>query len=238
MGKSLSEFVYPTRCVGCGKLGNWFCEGCTKKITYIEHQICPKCKRRVMQGFTHPACLTRYSPDRLVSIFLYKDHIKEAIKQLKYKTEVLRLAKVLGDLASDYLEKYQIYIPSDFVFVPIPLSGVKHLERTYNQAALIAKALSGEIGHKMEGTILVRVRETKSQTESTLKERQENVKNAFIVFDKAKDKVKGKNIVLVDDVWTTGATALAASQALKKAGAKMVWILTVARGGSFISKQD
>ena len=133
-----------------------------------------------MQGFTHTHCTTCFSPDKLISIFFYKGLIKETLKQIKYKTAVLGLVPDLCDFVEDYMEKYQVYIPSDFVWVPIPLHGITLLDRTYNQAELISMELSKRLGHKMVTNFLTRVRDTKSQTKLNLKERRENVKKASL----------------------------------------------------------
>ncbi len=131
-----------------------------------------------------------------------------------------RLARV--SLPADTLAE------ANFV-VPVPLSAARLRERGYNQAALLAAALAERTGRNVAPDVLRRVRATDRQTTLHPEERRANVAGAFTVRPEWRDRVEGEHILLVDDVWTTGATALACCDALVSAGARIATVLTFAR---------
>jgi ComF family protein len=156
------------------------------------------------------------------SAFIYDAPICGLVLRLKYSSEadVARMFApfVLDAYGKDFAERVDIIIP-------VPLTPKRQRSRGYNQALLLAKGLSKEIGIAV-GEPLIRVRETVAQKEMTIAERQENLKGAFRVEDKK--AVKGKNVLLIDDVLTTGTTASECAKVLKKAGAREVFVLTIA----------
>jgi ComF family protein len=113
--------------------------------------------------------------------------------------------------------------------VSVPLAGVRLRERGYNQAALLATALCAETGWSHEPGVLVRRRTTARQSGLQSRERRTNVATAFRVPSEARVRLAGEHVLLVDDVWTTGATALACLDALVEGGARVVSVLTFAR---------
>jgi ComF family protein len=112
------------------------------------------------------------------------------------------------------------------IIVPVPASKKRLYERGYNQAAILAQTLSIIVNRPYESRALMKIRETRSQVNLTIPERRKNIYGAFIANT---NKVTGRDILIVDDVTTTGATLNACAEALKKAGAKKVVALTVAR---------
>jgi ComF family protein len=113
--------------------------------------------------------------------------------------------------------------------VPVPTSQARLRERGYNQAALLATAFARKMGWTAAPDVLVRTKQTKTQTALHPGERRANVARAFSVSDEQAAQLQGEHVMLVDDVWTTGATALACSQALLDAGARVVSVATFAR---------
>jgi ComF family protein len=113
--------------------------------------------------------------------------------------------------------------------VPVPCSAARLRERGYNQAALLAEAVAGRRGWKAEPSLLARTRSAGSQTTLHPEERRANVAGAFRVPPAAAERVASEHLLLVDDVWTTGATAYACADALLDAGARAVSVLTFAR---------
>ena len=116
----------------------------------------------------------------------------------------------------------------DFL-VPVPLHGLRLIERRYNQSNIIAKEISKKSGIRCLSDALVRARYTKSQGHKNSIERAENVKDAFVASKKAPPILRGKSVCLIDDVITSGATANACASVLKSAGCKDVYVLTLAR---------
>jgi ComF family protein len=119
----------------------------------------------------------------------------------------------------------------DAVLVPIPLFKAKARQRSFNQAEEIAREAVRAVGATVpvRTELLARVRETKSQTGLTRHQRRENVRGAFAVPKRHRAAVKGRNIILLDDVFTTGTTAEECARVMKRAGAAHVWVVTAAR---------
>jgi ComF family protein len=160
--------------------------------------------------------------DGIRSVFLFQGTMRQAILQFKYK-HLKAIADPLSQLLSEYLSSHAL---KGEAIIPVPLHPKRLRERGYNQASLLAKELSKLTGLlAMEGQ-LVRVRDTISQARTTSAiERRRNVQNAFV----CNQGLTEKQILLIDDVCTTGATLDACAMALKSAGASSVWGLTVAR---------
>ncbi len=118
--------------------------------------------------------------------------------------------------------------PHDFI-VPVPLHFTRLIKRRYNQAALIGRFLSEAVKIPTQNNMLKRIKATAPQGHKNAAARHDNVKNAFVVPDKMRPLLQGKSILLVDDVYTTGATVNACAKALRKAGAARVDVLSIAR---------
>jgi len=112
------------------------------------------------------------------------------------------------------------------IFIPVPLGKNRLKERGYNQVALVARPLAYEVGLQYSPRALWKARETRSQVGLTISQRRENVQNAYRADPMV---VKGKSIILMDDVATTGSTILACTDALLSAGARVVYAITIAR---------
>lgn len=226
------DFLFPKRCVGCGQCGSYFCPKCVQNITQGE-LVCPICERTSIGGQVHPLCKKRYGLDGLWSLGVYQDPLKKAIQKLKYKF-VSELAQVLVNLTVEYWAKHTPQFFDDlkkdqgkgWVVVPVPLHQRRQNWRGFNQSALLGKLLASKLGLEYQET-LKRVRYTKPQVSLKSWERKKNIKNAFIINSQL--SIIHSNILLVDDVWTTGSTVKECCWVLKRSGAKKVWAITLAR---------
>ena len=153
--------------------------------------------------------------------FLYIDTCRDLILGLKYGG-LTSLAPFFGAQMAPLLAN----VPVDRIF-PIPLHPVRLRERTFNQAELLAEALSEQTGVPCENRLLIRTRPTRPQADLDRRERNDNLRGAFDLRHGA--RLKGLRLLLVDDVYTTGATARACAQLLKTAGARTVSMLAAAR---------
>lgn len=223
------DFIIPPRCVHCGRIGSFLCPSCLLRIEYLEQMLCPVCTKPSIDGFAHPVCRTLYTPDRLFCPFHYRGSIASAIKKLKYKKRVLAVGKTLIELLLDEVKEHPLSLGKKAVVVPVPLHPFKKIERGYNQAEILAKIFAESLGLKLKPGWLERKRETLSQTKLKLKERRKNVKDAFAVPENYKKELRGEDIVLFDDVFTTGATVGECANTLKRAGARFVYIITLAK---------
>lgn len=193
--------------------------------------ICPKCERLSIGGQTHPKCRDKYGLDGLWSLGAYQGSLKSAIKSLKYKF-IKELADILVDITIDYWERHESLLlekiekREKWVVTSVPLYWYRENKRGFNQSSVIGKLFAGKLGLEYAET-LKRIRYTKSQVELKGEQREENIKDAFAIS--ANYQLPVTNYLLIDDVWTTGSTLRECCYVLKKAGAKKVWALTLAR---------
>lgn len=208
------------------------CYLCVSNILQSE-LVCPQCERSAIGGKTHPLCLRKYGLDGLWRLGIYKGALRKSIQRLKYRW-LKDLAETLVDLTIEYWARYRVefidYLKQDqgmkWVIIPVPLYQSRLKWRGFNQSALLGQLLSKKIGLGY-CEYLLRVRNTKPQVKLKAWERRENVKDAFSVCTKY--SIQNTNVLLIDDVWTTGSTLKECCNVLKRAGAKKVWALTLAR---------
>jgi ComF family protein len=160
--------------------------------------------------------------DGIRAVGFLEGTLRTAIHRFKY-SNVRPLAVPLGRLASQYLEENPLPVK---IIVPVPLHSHRLRDRGYNQSELVAKQLGSATGMRVVTNVLLRVRSTIPQVGLRADQRRENVKGAFCCADTS---LKGQDVLLVDDVCTTGATLEACSVALQEAGAGHVWGLALAR---------
>jgi ComF family protein len=160
--------------------------------------------------------------DGIRAVGFLEGSLQTAIHRFKY-SNVRPLAVPLGRLASQYLEENPLPVK---IIVPVPLHSHRLRDRGYNQSELVAKQLGSTTGMRVVTNVLLRVRSTIPQVGLRADQRRENVKGAFRCADTS---LKGQDVLLVDDVCTTGATLEACSVALQQAGASHVWGLALAR---------
>lgn len=227
---NIIDLLFPKLCAGCGRLGKYLCPSCVLNIRQTE-LVCPSCERLAYGGAVHPLCKRKYGLDGLWSLGVYSDTLQIAIKKLKYRW-VRELAEVLVDLMIEYSARYNPEFiqqirkdqGKNWQIVPVPLHQFRQNWRGFNQASLLGKLLSKRLNlDYLEG--LKRIRNTKAQIELKVGERRKNIKGAFAL----NCNLLPINCLLIDDVWTTGATLKECCYELKKAGVKKVWAITLAR---------
>ena len=215
---NLLNFVFPPVCANCKKPGQLICVDCSAKITWLNEPVCTHCGRVVNQKTVRcPACLQTplYPIDSVRAAVIFAEPIPTIIHQLKYNG-YFGLAKPLADLMVDAWSKWQK--PIDLV-VGVPLHPSREKKRGYNQSDLLAYHFCNQVNLANDKKALQRVRNTTPQVGLKADERVTNVANAFTADS---SRVAGKNILLIDDVCTTGSTLKAAAEALMVAGAKQV----------------
>ena len=217
------DWIYPPICAGCGKVGTRWCEKCSSSVILVEPPVCPVCgdfqvREQVCQQCSES--LPHFNALRSWAVF--EGALREAIHRFKYDRDLS-----LGDLFSRPMIElvYKMNWPIDLV-IPVPLSQRRFNERGYNQSAFLARPIALGINVPYSSKSLKRNRDTRTQVGLNAEERRKNVAHAF----KAEPVlVLRKNILVIDDVTTTGSTINACAAALIQAGSKNVYGLTLAR---------
>lgn len=217
------DLLLPLRCLGCGREGDLICPSCRQSLPRVKFPICQRCGATASEGNLCHSCLNYpLTIDGIRSVFLFQGTVRQAILQLKYR-HLKAIVAPLSQLLSEFLSSYPL---KGEVLVPVPLYPKRLRQRGYNQASLLAKELGKLVGLPVEDETLIRVKDALPQARTkSAAERRRNVQDAFACHQ----PLEGKQILLIDDVCTTGATLNASAIALKAAGAGSVWGLTVAR---------
>lgn len=227
---NLLDFLFPSYCEICAQKlqgEKYICQKCLKKVKYINANTCSLCGKELtlqVEALCKDCKDTKRYFKEARAIGRYEGVLKDYLHLLKYYHKPY-LEILFPDIIKDYAKWIKDY-QFDYI-IPIPLHPKRLRERGYNQAELLAKYLSKAYKIKFYKNNLKRKKETLPQVGLNEKERLRNVKNSFIV--KHKERVKDKNILLIDDVYTTGATVNECSKELKESGAKKVVVLTLAR---------
>lgn len=231
------DLVFAPVCVGCRELipttesERLVCRTCWARARPIPAPRCLRCWDPVSlgrpEGSPCPRCEELPPALRVVrSAFVMAEPVRELVHALKFRGWEAVAVPMAARMA-------RLPLPEDVeeearLVVPVPVSRVRLRERGYNQAELLARAYAERTGRSCDPELLVRVRATEKQTALHPSERRANVAGAFTASPQ-RGEIPGEHILLIDDVWTTGATALACAQALVTAGARVVSVVTFAR---------
>jgi len=233
------DFIFPKKCLNCGKTGAYFCSECLNFTSLDRERICPVCERPAIGGATHPGCLKDRSLDGFTSVFNYKGIIRKGIGKLKYK--------FVSDIAGELVELFLSSLGEDenftrfcrqpnIVLVPVPLHPSRERWRGFSQTKMLGNLIAGNLEISFQPDLLIRVKNTKPQVGLKEDERKTNIKDAFSLNPASSFPASPQggplltsNFLLFDDVWTSGSTLKEAARTLKKAGAGKVWGLTLAR---------
>jgi ComF family protein len=237
----LVDWLYPPRCRACSKTiygrdAEYFCPACWSQVRLVTHPLCNRCGRPFpdASGDDHhcAGCLTRtpyfvrarawgcYPRDEIA------DHpLRQVVQKFKYGRKV-SLGKPLGRLMAQGCQEFLEACHIDLI-VPVPLHPKRLRWRGFNQSLLLARQVSHRIQVTIDPFILYRNRETTPQTQLTEDERKKNVRGAFAIAPGK--SLEERSVLLVDDVYTSGATVNECSRVLLRGGAKEVCVLTLAR---------
>lgn len=223
---ALKEYLFPRLCLGCNKPGVLICDTCRPKIPFLYDQICPICQHPSINGLTHSRCHSPWAIDGVVALTKYRGISRNLVKQIKYRGATV-VVEALPCIYQDYQKHEPIHIPPAII-TPIPLHCQTLNQRGFNQAALIAKQLGQILDYPYVDNILIRHKQTTSQTTFSRADRLSNVRDIFSLNDIDKSNIRGASFILVDDVFTTGATLREAAKVLKRSGAAKVYGFAIA----------
>ena len=227
------DWLFPPTCAGCGKNYWRFCPDCLANVALVPNTKCIFCGKK---HTSHFATCEQFSHRPVyfsgaAAWGYYGGALREAIHALKYHQDL-----ALGDFFSVYLIQIVESLNWNFdLVVPVPLSTERRKERAYNQSALLSRPIAAYFSVAHSVSALRRVKETGSQISRTRIERDLALEDAFLGNP---DKLKGKTVLLVDDIITTGATINHCAYAMKAAGAQEVFALSVAKTPRKITHVD
>ncbi|MHB9155362.1 MAG: ComF family protein [Endomicrobiales bacterium] len=231
--KTCLGFFFPVTCAACGAVlpaGDWYrvCARCRGSLPLIAGLQCRKCGLPLPDGGAHcHDC--RKAPARhfesIRSCAEYRGAMKDLIHKFKFRNRDY-LGRFLGSMLVELVEK-QPYRDAIECVLPVPMHRVKRYLRGYNQAELLAEKVAEHLGRPLLRKVLVRKRYTTAQYRLSRAERSENLRDAFLVRDAG--PVRGKKLLLIDDICTTGETIERCAAVLRRAGARKVYGLTLAR---------
>jgi len=228
------DTLFPITCLSCGKKDIWLCEECLKKIEFLPAQTCPKCEKKTTEkGMLCQNCRP-FSLDGMIVASRYKTaNLGKIIHLYKYRF-IQDLCVPLGKIISEAVIRNDLPIPD--IIIPVPLHPKRLRWRGFNQAELLAEQISKNMvaGFEIQvrPDLMERQRFTKPQMKITsYSGRQENIQGAFFLKSRATGglDLKGKTVLLIDDIATTGATLFGCAAVLKRSGAKKVMAAVIAR---------
>ena len=251
----LLDLIFPIHCLRCEVEGEWLCKKCKRKLELNTQDYCPECNEK--NSYFGAFCLLCQPNKSLDGIWVAGDYQNKLLAKIikKYKYHFIKdLNHILGEFVARYifslinqtrLTKLNIVSDSiwrsfdrlkkapallfdlgDSILIPVPLHQRRLRWRGFNQSLVLAEEIAKHFSIAVVDDCLVRQHHTKAQAKLSKKERLVNLKNCFV----CRYPLKNKNIILIDDVTTTGTTLNECAKALKASGAKSIWGLVIARG--------
>jgi ComF family protein len=223
--RSALEIVYPLSCGGCGSAGSILCKKCKDFFRAVEEaSSCSFCGTWLSVESVCGECTRNRPPfERGHYGFYFEGPLREAIHSFKFKAR-----KDVGQALVRLLQPKLLAMRETFdVIVPLPVTEKRLKERGFNQTFIIAEEISSITGKDLAYRVLNKTKETKDQYTLSKVERRKNIRGVFALRDRK--ALKGKRVLLVDDLFTTGATAKEATKVLKSAGTRSVVLFALAR---------
>ena len=247
--QNILDIIFPIECLGCKQEGEWICKDCLKTVPVNFTSHCLECKQETDFGEFCRECKNKYNLDGVLIASDYNNKlVAQAIKTLKYRF-AYDIGQELARLLILFIEQEQGQIKSaewlnsflsarpfapailqnmeTALIMPVPLYPRRQRWRGFNQAEILARQVAEHFRATLEAKNLQRIRPTRDQASLGKEDRQSNVADSFAWRG---ENLALKNIILVDDVVTTGATLESCAAVLKEAGAGEVWGLVVAKG--------
>ena len=223
-----TEALFPAFCYKCKAPGTYLCPDCFWQVKALYEPACPHCETRLPFGEMPDGCRAELKLHRIFACGLYSDKaLGQMVKDMKYKY-AQALASPLSAFALWQLDQgayLDVIKKGADVIIPVPMHKNKLRKRGFNQAELIADYISKTLDIPLETNVLIKIKKTEPQAgTNSRKERLENLEGAFGVSG---DILRGKTVLLVDDVITTGSTMRQCAVALRAGGAREVWGLAI-----------
>lgn len=233
LGRALRSALFPPHCFGCLQLltvPGALCGVCWQTIRFIERPYCEVLgtpfQHDLGEGFLSADAIANPPPFRRARAAVgFSGIARRMVQSMKYHDH----PELARWMAAWMVRAGRETLRDADIILPVPLHPRRFLSRRFNQSAELARHIARQSQKPFDPAALLRVKLTKQQVGLGMNERHDNVRGAFKVPDEARVRVAGRSILLIDDVYTTGSTVIAATKALKRAGAAHVDVLTFAR---------
>lgn len=234
MFKLILDLLFPPTCLSCAKFNFPICPDCLNKLQKTDSLICPICLEKSPLGLKHSKC--QGDIDGLIFVFKYNKILQKIIKQIKYSFYFspfnLFLKFCFKNLNKN--KEFESFLKTRPIIIPVPIHKNRLKTRGFNQSYLIAKHFAKIWNLPLSTKIIFRKKDTIYQSTLKKSQRAKNMKNAFSptcqILKLGKSPLKDKNILLVDDVFTTGITVKNCAKVIKILGANKIWVITIAHG--------
>ncbi|OUR76515.1 hypothetical protein A9Q83_14185 [Alphaproteobacteria bacterium 46_93_T64] len=231
--KILLDTIFPALCPRCNEAVDEpgsLCADCWGQANFISPPTCFHCgypfEYEVADDMLCGNCISNPPPfTRGLSVLHYDDVSRDMILAFKHADRTDRVPAFANWMSRTAAE----ILKDDVLIAPVPLHRKRLLKRRYNQSALLAQSIGNKTNRRVAVDLLLRSKDTSSQGGKNLKARFKNIRGAFSVNPVWQDTIKGEHILLIDDVYTTGATVSACASCLLRAGVRQIDILTLCR---------
>ena len=225
---SFIDLIFPKTCIGCNSRLNdkeqILCSECEQSLDFLTG-ICEICGTTKENNPCKTCESNKFYFDKACSVFQFNSTVQNLIHNMKYN-EMTKISEYLGKYTKEYLNTFHPFSKIDII-TPIPLHKVKKRSRGFNQSEFLTRVISEQMNWTHIPNLILRKKFTETQTKLSKKQREENVSNAFKLNPKF--NIENKDILIIDDVFTTGATINSACKLLKNHNANKIYVLTIAR---------
>lgn len=226
---SLLDIFFPKLCFNCRVIGSYLCAKCKKKLQYVSSDICPYCEKENGYGLAHGTCRRLYGLDGVLNVFYYDEVFQKVLKAVKFRRIRGGVSALIDSIPEEFWKRLlatsEIFYKNAEILA-VPLHRKRLIERGFNQSEDFAHACAIML-QKDVTNIVARNRYTQPQSQlSSATERYLNIQKAFSLNPR---KPLPEKVIIIDDVWTTGATIREIAYTLKYAGVERVYAITLSR---------
>lgn len=236
--KHIIELLYPRRCPICEKIvlpkGNLVCKTCYEELPLVTEPYCMKCGKSLEQEereYCFDCQKREFSYEYGFGLWMYDKKMQKSMAAFKYRHKRENCDFYVQELVKEY--ESRIHRMQVDAIVPVPMYRNKMRMRGYNQAELLARGLGEALGIEVEPNLLLRTKNTIPQKKLNVQDRMKNLAYAFTINNEIKNHYRNKNILLIDDIYTTGSTIEVCSKMLRLNGVSKVYYISLCIGKGY-----